>query len=88
MMVGVGFYSYIIGTVSQVLDKMDNRKSTLKAKIDVIEVFCSETNLKPNLKKKILNTLEYNSQRNAFSWIDKFQIFNEIPNNLKYQICM
>ena len=67
---------------------MDNRKSTLKAKIDVIEVFCSETNLKPNLKKKILNTLEYNSQRNAFSWIDKFQIFNEIPNNLKYQICM
>jgi hyperpolarization activated cyclic nucleotide-gated potassium channel 1 len=61
MMVGVGFYSYIIGTVSQVLEKMDNRKSTLKAKIDVIEVFCSETNLKPNLKKKILNTLEYNS---------------------------
>ena len=61
MMVGVGFYSYIIGTVSQVLEKMDNRKSTLKAKIDVIEVFCSETNLKPNLKRKILSTLEYNS---------------------------
>ena len=61
MMVGVGFYSYIIGTVAQVLEKIDNRKSSLKAKIDVIEVFCSETNLKPNLKKKILNTLEYNS---------------------------
>ena len=66
------------------LEKIDNRKNTLKAKVDVIEVFCSETNIKPFLKRKIVDILEYNSNKNAFSWIEKYSIFNEIPSHLKY----
>ena len=88
MMIGVGFYSFTIGTLTSVLGRIDTRSSQLRAKIEVIEVFCSEAKINPDLKKKIKEALEYNSLRNCFSWIEKYAIFNELPPNLKCEIAM
>jgi hypothetical protein len=88
MMIGVGFYSFTIGTLTSVLSRIDTRSSQLKAKIEVIEVFCQEAKINPEIKKKIKEALEYNSLRNAFSWIEKYAIFNELPPNLKCEVAM
>jgi hypothetical protein len=88
MMIGVGFYSFTISTLTSVLSRIDTRESSLRSKIEVIEVFCSEAKIHPELKKRIKEALEYNSLRNAFSWIEKYAIFNELPPHLKYEIAM
>jgi hypothetical protein len=54
----------------------------------VIDLFCNESKINLELKKKIKEALEYNSYRNAFSWIEKYAIFNELPPNLKCEIAM
>lgn len=88
MMIGVFFYSFTIGTLTSVLGKIDTRSSQLRAKIEVIDLFCNESKINLDLKKKIKEALEYNSYRNAFSWIEKYAIFNELPPNLKCEIAM
>lgn len=88
MMIGVFFYSFTIGTLTSVLGKIDTRSSQLRAKIEVIDLFCNESKINIDLKKKIKEALEYNSYRNAFSWIEKYAIFNELPPNLKCEIAM
>lgn len=54
----------------------------------MIETFCTEAKLDQALQKKIKDVLEYNSLRNAFSWIEKYSIFNELPPNLKCEVAM
>ena len=45
MMIGVGFYSFTIGTLTSVLGRIDSRSSQLKAKLEVIDVFCTEAKI-------------------------------------------
>lgn len=40
MVIGVGFYSFTIGTLTSILSRIDTRSSQLKDKVEVIEVFC------------------------------------------------
>lgn len=88
MTIGVLFYSFTIGTLTSVLGRIDTRAIQLRAKLDVIDVFCGESNINLELKRKINEALEYNSYRNAFSWIEKYSLFNELPPNLKSEIAM
>ena len=50
--------------------------------------FCNEMKLGKPLKEKIKRQLEYNSNNNSFSWIDKKSIFDEIPVSLVYEVIM
>jgi hypothetical protein len=86
MLFGVGFYSFTIGTLSSVLVNMDTRENILKGKLAILNQFSKETKLSSNLKDKIKKILIYNSQKNVFSWLDKQEIFNELPANLKFEI--
>jgi CRP-like cAMP-binding protein len=86
MLFGVGFYSFTIGTLSSVLVNMDTRENILKGKLAILNQFSKETKLSSNLKEKIKKILIYNSQKNVFSWLDKQEIFNELPANLKFEI--
>ena len=61
MMIGVGFYSFMIGTLTSVLNRIDSRATQLKAKVEVIDVFCSEVKINNELKRKIKEALAYNT---------------------------
>lgn len=86
MLFGVGFYSFTIGTLSSVLVNMDTRENILKGKLAILNEFCKQTKLPAYLKERVKKILVYNSQKNVFSWIDKQEIFNELPANLKFEI--
>ena len=88
MLFGVGFYSFTIGLVSSVLAFIDTKESTLQKKIAIMNEFCNEMKINKNMKDKMRKTLEYNSQKNAFMWAEKTNIFNELPINLRYEIVM
>jgi hypothetical protein len=86
MLFGVGFYSFTIGTLSSILVNMDTRENILKYKLSILNDFAKETKLSSQLKEKIKKILIYNSQKNIFSWMDKQEIFNELPANLKCEV--
>lgn len=86
MLFGVGFYSFTIGTLSSVLVNMDTRENILKSKLAILNEFSKETMLSSTLKERVKKILVYNSQKNVFSWMDKQEIFNELPANLKFEI--
>lgn len=88
MMIGVIFYSFTIGLLTAILGKIDSRSSQLKSKLEVIDEFCAEAYISLELKRKIREALEYNSNRNAFSYIENYSILRELPPNLKCEIAM
>lgn len=88
MMIGVAFYSFTIGILSSIVGKMDTRASQLNSKLEVIDEFCNEAKISHELKRKVIEALEYHSKRNAFSYIEKFSILNELPSKLKCEIAL
>ena len=50
--------------------------------------FCNEMKIEKSLKEKLRKTLEYNAQKNSFTWAEKTNIFNDLPINLRYEIVM
>ena len=46
--------------------------------------FCIEMKVTNTLKKKMAEQLKYSIDKNCFEWVNKTQIYNELPINLKY----
>lgn len=88
MMIGVIFYSVVIGLITVILGKLDSKSSILKSKLEIIDQFCLETQVSLELKRKIKDALEYHSNRSAFSYIDNTQIMNDLPVHLKCEIAL
>lgn len=88
MLFGVGFYSFTIGILSSVLAYIDTKATNLQKKIAIMNEFCNEMKISKSLKERLRKTLEYNSQKNSFTWAEKTNIFNDLPINLRYEIVM
>ncbi len=86
MFFGAGFYSYAVGSLSQVLINLDSRRSQLANKIVVMDEFCKETKLAKALKLRIRKALEYTTIKNVFSSTDKNEFLGEIPTDLKFEV--
>lgn len=88
MIVGVGLYSYTIGLLASVLSHIDYKAHNLSRKKAIMNEFCNEKNIKKALKDKLKQAIEYNFDRNPFTWADKTNMFADFPINLKYDIMM
>ena len=88
MLFGVGFYSFSIGLLSSILAEIDLRQNSLSKKIAIMNEFCQEMNISKKIKDKMRKTLEYNSLKNAFSWANKTNAFDELPINLRHEVVM
>jgi len=60
MVIGTTLYSYLIGTLTNVIERLDADRELLNGKIAVLKEFKSRTNLSRNLYQKILRHLENN----------------------------
>jgi len=86
MVLGAGIYSFAIGNLSSVLANLDTRESMKLSKLATINEFCKEARLSGSLKEKLRASVEYTSQKNFFSWVDKQKVFSELPPNLKSDV--
>jgi hypothetical protein len=50
--------------------------------------FCQEMKINKRTKDQMRKALEYNSLKNAFSWANKSNVFDELPINLRHEIVM
>lgn len=85
---GVGFYSFTIGTLSTILVNMNTKKNLLSRNLTIINDFCKETKLSEEIAKEIKRVIIFKSNNNIFSWIEKQEIFNNLPANLKCNVSL
>ena len=71
MLIGVALYAFVIGFITTVIDRIDTRESNLNAKLDTFDMFCNEAEISLELKHKVKDALEYQSNKNSFSVIQQ-----------------
>ena len=86
MIVGVGFYSFTIGSLSSFLTSIDTRESALAAKMAAIQEFASETGISQAIKSKIRTAVRYHTWKTGSIWSDKHSLFTELPKRLQYEV--
>ena len=85
MIVGVAFYSYAIGNMTNMIEALDADREQLNQKISVLKEFKSRTGMSLAMYSKIKRHLQNNSKSaNGFAEQDK--LLNDLPQQLRNQI--
>jgi hypothetical protein len=88
MIFGVCFFSFTIGSLASIFNRMDSKEAILNEKMLLIDEFAKESQLHKDLKLKLRHALQYSTDKTGFSWTDKQHIFNELPKGLRYEVAM
>lgn len=88
MIFGVCFFSFTIGSLASIFNRMDSKEAVLNNKMALIDEFSKEARLSKDLKFRLRHALEYSTDKTGFTWVDKQNIFNELPKNLRYEVAM
>lgn len=88
MVVGVGFYSFTVGSLSSFLTSIDTRDSVLAMKLAAVAEFAKETGISQETKVKIREAIKYNAYRMGNVWSDKHSLFRELPKLLRHEVVM
>ena len=67
IVVGAGFYSFMIGSISTILSNLDTRNAHLLNKITIMDEFCREAKINKKLRFKLRKALNYISIKSIFS---------------------
>ena len=86
MVIGVGFYSFTVGSLSSFMMSIDTRDSLLSMKIASVQEFARQVGLTPAVKVKIREALKYNAYRTGNVWSDKHSLFKELPKSLRLEV--
>lgn len=82
MLIGVGFYSLIIGILSSVIEYMDSKQVLLSHKLEIMNEYCNEMKIPNSIRKKLKEALQYTLEKNCFIWANKSKIIDQLPINL------
>jgi CRP-like cAMP-binding protein len=88
MFIGVGFYSFTVGSLSSFLTSIDTRDSLLTTKMAALQEFAKETCISSDVKARIRDAVRYYTWKMGSVWSDKHSLFNEIPRALQYEVAV
>jgi len=86
MMIGVSIYSALIGSMSGFLSVIDSKGHAITEKFIIINEFCKQAHIEPELKDRMKRSLEYRSNNYFFSLFDKNSLFDNLPYNRRYEV--
>lgn len=85
MIFGIGFYSYTIGNMTNLIASMDSKSEQLQEKLAVLKEFKKRTQMPNRLFLKIKRHIENNSKTESHSQqMDK--LLNDLPLSLRSQV--
>lgn len=85
MMVGAGFYSMIVSSITSLMSSLDDAQLELSSKLIAATSFGKESGLSKKTLFKIRQMIKYNSSKGS---IDNNSVFDELPKALKYEVAM
>lgn len=88
MICSLNFLGFTISTLSSFLNGIDTHDKILLNKLAIIDEFCHEAGLSKLLKLKLRNALRHSSSISRYSLLQQFDILNELPKDLKYEIAL
>lgn len=88
MMVGVGFYSFTIGTLSSVLSSIDAKSSMLNTKLLYIKLFAKDTKLPDSLVKKINKYIKGLSDNVIIDEKQRKALLIQLPKSIRLEVAM
>ena len=88
MFMGVGFYSFTVGSLSSFLTSIDTRASLLTTKMAALQEFAKETSINPDVKQRVRDAIRYYTWKMGSIWSDKHSLFSEIPTSLQYEVAL
>lgn len=86
MCFGVGFYSYTVSNLSNIMATLDIRSSNLKNKLTALIEFSKATKLPEDLKSRIKKHIMHNHYDNIYSWFNQDQLIKELPGSLRREV--
>ena len=86
MVIGVGFYSFTVGSLSSFLTSIDTRDSLLSMKMAAAQEFARQVGISQEAKVKIREAIKYNAYRMGNIWSDKHSLFKELPKALRQEV--
>ena len=86
MVIGVGFYSFTVGSLSSFLTSIDTRDSILSMKMAAIQEFAKQVGITREVKSKIRDAVKYNTYKMGNIWSDKHSLFSELPKMLRQEV--
>lgn len=86
MIVGVGCYSFTVGSLSSFLTSIDTRDSAIAMKMVAVQEFARQTGISQEVKGKIRDAVKYNTYKMGSIWNDKHSLFSELPKALRYEV--
>lgn len=88
MLLGVSFYSFMIGSLGNFLHNLHSKETVLNNKLMAIDEFAEEAKLDTELRHRLKHALRYSSAQTNFTSSDKRSTFNELPRELRYEVAI
>lgn len=86
MILGVAFYSMIIGIISAFFSNKDDMQSLVRKKNVTVEEFCKSFSIKDEIKHRLQDSVVYASSKLSYQWLGPGEeIFGELNVQLKYE---
>lgn len=83
MLIGIFIYSYIIGSLTNLLSNLDTRKAKLTKKLEILDNLTQEYGFNQSFYKKLTVALEYQHLNNRQELSD---LLEDIPAHLRTQL--
>lgn len=88
MILGVGFYSFTVGSLTSLLYTIDTSDASLNIKLLAIQEFAKEAGLDTELRLRLQKAVRYNSYSTEVPWSDKMALYEDLPQHLKHTISL
>ena len=82
LLIGVGFYSYIVGNLSNIFKVLEKDNANIKLKLSRLQEFAKDSKIPQRLKDKIKRHIEMTSESGIQNF-DKASLIKELPASLK-----
>ena len=86
MFLGVGFYGYIIGNITTLLQRLDMKRAMYHSRVNQLNTFLQYRQVPPSVKHRILDYYEYLwENRKGF---DEKKLLRDLPESLQAELSM
>ena len=80
---GVILYSFAIGSLSSIVDSMDQKKAEMNQKLEILYNIKKDFNLGQDIYDKVRKVIKYDLSRNHK---DKMEFLQELPNKMRIEL--
>ncbi|OMJ72077.1 hypothetical protein SteCoe_29557 [Stentor coeruleus] len=87
-LLGIIFYSFIIGVMTTLLTSIDQKDALLKSRIQLVHMLSNDINLPNDIFKKMSRETKKYFERLMIDDEQRVELISRIPKNFRFKMCM